>query len=189
MARSKTKIASVLARAKTEMPHPPNVLDDQPVGPSAEVLALVDQTMEHIHALELETAAEGAPASAGAASAPKELLPQDLESSPSAASGEGSGVAEAPASGALEVVSSPADEETVEEIARRKRWSLSARIRVCVGRNPKRPGTIAWDAFARYRDGMTVREYLEDRKIGKRRAREALAWDLEPKRGFVRLED
>ena len=44
--------------------------------------------------------------------------------------------------------------------------------------NPKKPGTEAWSCFEYYGRGTTVQAYLEDSRMSRRRAREALQWDL-----------
>lgn len=54
-------------------------------------------------------------------------------------------------------------------------------IRVLVKDNPKRPGSRAAADFARYRDGMTVKEFLQ---AGGSRA--GLKWDSA--HGFIRVE-
>ena len=55
-------------------------------------------------------------------------------------------------------------------------------IRVLVAENPKRKGTASYERFARYRDGMSVAEFV---KAGGTQG--DLRWDQE--RGFVRLEE
>lgn len=55
-------------------------------------------------------------------------------------------------------------------------------IRILSETNPKRPGTSAHERFAKYRDGMTVAEFL---RAGGTRG--DISWDTE--RGFVRLDD
>lgn len=54
-------------------------------------------------------------------------------------------------------------------------------IRVLAETNPKRRGTSAHDRFAKYRDGMTVAEFL---RVGGTRG--DLTWDQE--RSFIRLD-
>lgn len=52
--------------------------------------------------------------------------------------------------------------------------------------NPKRPGTVAHDCFRFYTElpdgtkvqSRTVQDYLEDRRMDRRRARECIQWDL-----------
>lgn len=58
-------------------------------------------------------------------------------------------------------------------------------VRVRVDKNPKKPGSAAHAAFARYRDGMTVGEFT-DLFPTRREALSHLKWDSE--RGFVEFE-
>lgn len=57
----------------------------------------------------------------------------------------------------------------------------TAKIYKVVTRNPKRPGTMAWEKWKKYRNGMTVRQYLN--RGGKR---STLRWDEE--RGLIQIQ-
>lgn len=48
-----------------------------------------------------------------------------------------------------------------EEKKRRHRFSKKAVIKLLVIDNPKRKGTLAYDRYALYKDGMTIAEYVE----------------------------
>jgi hypothetical protein len=47
-----------------------------------------------------------------------------------------------------------------EEKKRRHRFSKQAVIKLLVAENPKRKGTLAYDRYACYRDGITIAEYV-----------------------------
>ena len=47
-----------------------------------------------------------------------------------------------------------------EEKKRRHRFSKQAVIKLLVAENPKRKGTLAYDRYAYYRDGITIAEYV-----------------------------
>ena len=55
-------------------------------------------------------------------------------------------------------------------------------IRVLVAENPKRKGTSSYERFAKYKDGMSVADFI---RVGGTQG--DLRWDQE--RGFVRLEE
>lgn len=56
------------------------------------------------------------------------------------------------------------------------------RVIVYVAPNPKKPGSASFERFALYREGMTVNE-----AIAAGVKREDIAWDSDPKRGFIRF--
>jgi len=69
--------------------------------------------------------------------------------------------------------------------SRTARYTMDQCIVVLVS-NPKRVGTAGHDRFAIYKDGMTVKQYLEHEAIGKF-GRADIAWDLA--RGFICIEN
>jgi len=62
------------------------------------------------------------------------------------------------------------------------KYDRDARIQVCVEKNPKREGSKGFKMFEIYRNGITIREFLEagGRTID-------IDWDRE--RGFIATED
>lgn len=58
------------------------------------------------------------------------------------------------------------------------------RVIAHVAPNPKKPGSASFDRYALYRVGMTVNE-----AIAAGVKREDVAWDSDPKRGFIRFEE
>jgi hypothetical protein len=48
-----------------------------------------------------------------------------------------------------------------EENKSRRRANKQAKIHILVTVNPKRKGTLTYDRFALYEDGMTVAEYVK----------------------------
>ena len=47
------------------------------------------------------------------------------------------------------------------EVKTRQHVNKNVRIKILAESNPKRKGTLAFDRFELYEDGMTVREYVE----------------------------
>lgn len=77
----------------------------------------------------------------------------------------------------------PATPTYREPKVRAPRNSVSdPRVIVAMVPNPKKPGTASHDRFALYRVGMTVNE-----AIAAGVKREDIAWDSDPKRGFITL--
>lgn len=58
------------------------------------------------------------------------------------------------------------------------------RVITHVAPNPKKPGSASYDRYALYRVGMTVNE-----AIAAGVKREDIAWDSDPKRGFIQFEE
>jgi hypothetical protein len=59
--------------------------------------------------------------------------------------------------------------------AARAKFSDDAKIKLLVTENPRRKGTVAYDKFAKFKDGMTVGEFI---KAGERHE----DWDM---RGII----
>ncbi len=71
-----------------------------------------------------------------------------------------------------------------EKVQRAPRGALrDPRIVISVRPNPKKPGSASYDRYELYRVGMTV-----DEAIAAGVKREDVAWDSDPKRGFIVLE-
>lgn len=69
-------------------------------------------------------------------------------------------------------------------IGRRHRYDTSHHIVVLAERNPKKLGTAGYDRFAVYHTGMTVKQYMEHKAVGKFAAAD-LRWDLDRK--FIKV--
>ena len=67
---------------------------------------------------------------------------------------------------------------------RKHRYDPSHHIVVLADKNPKKFPSAGYDRFAVYRTGMTVREYMDDRRVGKFAAAD-LRWDLDRK--FIKV--
>lgn len=71
--------------------------------------------------------------------------------------------------------------EDAPKTSRRARFTEDQVITLLVDENPKRKGTMAWDKWEAYEDGMTVGEYLE-KGVGKR---STLIHDVE--KGYIEI--
>jgi hypothetical protein len=60
------------------------------------------------------------------------------------------------------------------------------KIKILIGHNPKKPGSMAADAFAKYKDEMTVAEFYAA-EGGKKNAQSHLLWDT--KKGFISIHN
>lgn len=69
-------------------------------------------------------------------------------------------------------------------VIRKHRYDPSHHIVVLADKNPKKFPSAGYDRFAVYRTGMTVREYMDDRRVGKFAAAD-LRWDLDRK--FIKV--
>jgi hypothetical protein len=75
-------------------------------------------------------------------------------------------------------------DEEKQETHRQKKYSKSkddAVIRLLVDHNPKRKNSRSYEEFNRYKDGMTIKEFI---KVGGHRA--SIRWDVN--KGFIKLE-
>lgn len=71
-------------------------------------------------------------------------------------------------------------EESTPKTSRRARFTEDQVITLLVNENPKRKGTMAWEKWEIYEDGMTVGEYLE---AGGKRS--TLLYDVE--KGYIEI--
>ena len=71
-----------------------------------------------------------------------------------------------------------------EIVVRKHRYDAGHHIVVLADKNPKKLGTAGRDRFAVYRTGMTVKEYMEHKAVGKFAAAD-LRWDLDRK--FIKV--
>jgi hypothetical protein len=69
-------------------------------------------------------------------------------------------------------------------VIRKHRYDPSHHIVVLSDKNPKKFPSAGYDRFAVYRTGMTVKEYMDDRRVGKFAAAD-LRWDLDRK--FIKV--
>jgi len=68
-------------------------------------------------------------------------------------------------------------------------WDQVIRL-TCPGGNPKQPGSLSFERFKLYRDGMTVQQYgdavIAKTKYDRKKAHRDLKWDEE--RGFIQIK-
>lgn len=64
--------------------------------------------------------------------------------------------------------------------------SLDSKIRLLIDENPKKPGTAAFQNFTLYRDGMTVREFINIPGAPVKHRLQRLRFDLAD--GWLELE-
>ena len=79
-------------------------------------------------------------------------------------------------------VAPPVSQEAV--VIRKHRYDPSHLIVVLADKNPKKLGSAGRDRFAVYHTGMTVKQYMEHKAVGKFAAAD-LRWDLDRK--FIKV--
>ncbi len=67
----------------------------------------------------------------------------------------------APAKKAVKKTAKKAAKKTGASKGRRAKFSDDAKITLLVKENPRRKGTVAYDKFAKFRNGMTVGEFIK----------------------------